>query len=338
MFSKDELMQYISFYDMTKAFSHCSEDIFCRYQKDWLDEYDFSEILNYYSFDDSFKERFFREIKLLKQDDKLNYICFIFYYILFFAPDKDYYSIWSWKSTKEVFSLHGSYMIPVVSLLCGYPFHLQVMETRGFDSSQIDLQKQGVRMACTSDKDRLQMDGIRFSQMIWGSFFMKGNLIQVGRLQYEVAVRNFSKLDQYFSEKYTYIYIHIPRDDRLCEEDVDISLSRVESIIHHYYPELQNNKLAYYTESWLLSPELCQILDDDSNIIRFQRKFRIVGVEANVNDFLNFVFDAPVEVSDYNNLPDKTRLQKGLKQFLIEGKQLHLGIGVLSNQKEEKSE
>ena len=92
-----------------------------------------------------------------------------------------------------------------------------------------------------------------------------------------------------FFWKYTYIYIHIPRDDKLCEEDVDTSFAEVENVIKRYYPELQNEKLAYYTESWLLSPELCQILDDNSNIIRFQQKFHIVGEEANVNDFLNFV-------------------------------------------------
>ena len=285
--------------------------------------------MNYYEFDDSFKERFINEINLLNTDNKLNYICYIMYFILFIADNKNYYNIWSWKSTLNIFKNNGSYMIPVVALLCGYEFHIKNINLRNFDSEQIALQKYNIKLVSTNDKIKYGIDGIRFSQMIWGSFFIKGNLIQIGRLQYEVGVKNFDKLNKYFEEKKQYIYIHIPRDKELNEKDVNESLCLANKYIKKYYPELKNEKLVYYTQTWLLSPEVKEILSDDSNIIKFQEKFNIIEYEENINDFMKFVFDIVIGEVKYKNLPEKTILQKGLKKKLLNGEKLNLGLGFL---------
>ncbi len=251
------------------------------------------------------------------------------YYILFLADSKNYYNIWSWKSTINVFKDNGSYMIPVVALLCGYQFHIESMKQRNFDDEQTEIQKYNIRLTCTNDSIKYKINGIRFSQMIWGSFFMKGNLIQIGRLQYEVGVKNFDKLDRYFKEKHQYIYIHIPRSENLNEKDVEESLNLADEHIKKYYPELEDQMLAYYTQTWLLSPEIKEILPSDSNIIKFQEKFSIVEYEENINDFLNFVFDVVLGDVKYNDLSEKTTLQKELKKKLLNGNILHLGLGFL---------
>lgn len=326
------LADYISFDFIPSSWKNCFRNVQKIYQEDWLSQYNFDEILTYYGFDDSFKQRFFSEIASLKKDKKLSQLCFLMYYILFLADEEDYYNIWSWKSSPKIFSKHGSYMMPVVSLLCGYSFHIKNMKKRSFNLEQIDLQKQNVCLACTSDKKRYQIDGIRFSQMIWGSFFMKGKLIQIGRLQYEIRVGNLKKVDQYFSEDLIYIYIHIPRGESLSEEEVDFSFGEVDKFIKKYYPEFQNRKFVYYTESWLLSPELLQILAPSSNIIRFQKKFNIMHYEENVDDFLNFVFNCGFSSVFYQELPEKTSLQRGLKQILLKGERLHLGLGILKKE------
>lgn len=332
MYSIKELANYISMENIPSSWLNCYEDIKIQYKANWLDEYDFKIILSYYNFDDKFKKRFDYEIKILKQDNKLNMICFIMYYILFLADTKDYYNIWSWKSTRNIFKNNGSYMIPVVALLCGYQFHIESMKQRNFDDEQIKVQKYNIRLICTNDIIKYKINGIRFSQMIWGSFFMKGNLIQIGRLQYEVDVENFDKLDRYFKEKHQYIYIHIPRDKNLNEKDVNESFNLVDRYIKKYYPELENQLLAYYTQSWLLSPEVKEILPTDSNIIKFQDKFTIVEYEENTSDFLNFVFDVVLEDVKYDDLSDKTILQKELKKRLLNGDKLHLGLGFLNKE------
>lgn len=329
MYSIDELAKYISLEDIPYSWINCYEYIKKQYNCRWLDNYDFNLILSYYEFNNNFKERFYKELRILKQDNKLNVICFIMYYILFVADMKNYYNIWSWKSTNNVFKNNGSYMIPVVALLCGHKFHIENMKTRNFDLEQIKLQKYNIKLTCTNDNIKYGINGIRFSQMIWGSYFMKGYLIQIGRLQYEVGVKNFNKLDKYFEEKHQYIYIHIPRDTHLNEKDVNESFSLADKYIKKYYPELKNEKLAYYTKTWLLSPEVKEILSTNSNILKFQNKFNIIEYEENVNDFLNFVFNKVLGEVNYNDLPEKTTLQSELKKRLLNGDKLHLGLGFL---------
>ncbi len=328
-----DLTNYISLESVPSSFLNCYEEIKKEYHSNWLNEYDFPKILAYYKLDSSFQKRFYEEIELLKQDDRLNIICFIMYYILFLAGTKDYYDIWSWKSTNQVFKHHGSYMIPVVALLCGYTFHMENMKKRNFSEEQIEIQKYNIRLTCISDYKRYHLDGIRFSQMIWGSFFMKGYLIQVGRLQYEVGVKNFDKLNQYFKEKSSYIYIHIPRGEDLKECEVEESLQLAEKDIKKYYPELTKEKLVYYTQSWLLSPEVKEILPTDSNIMKFQNKFDIIEYEENKSDFLNFVFGKVLGDVNYKDLPEKTKLQKELKKRLQDKKKLHLGLGILKKER-----
>lgn len=331
MYPLYELANYISLENIPSSWQNCYEDIKKKYHSDWLNKYDFKLILSYYGFDKDFKKRLEKELKILKQDNRLNVICFIMYYILFFAEKKDYSNIWSWKSTKKIFKNNGSYMIPVVSLLCGCPFHIENMKKKNFDKNQIEIQKYNIRLTCTNDHLRYKIDGIRFSQMIWGSLFMKGHLIQIGRLQYEFGVKNLDKLDKYFKEKHQYIYIHIPRGEKLTEKDVDDSLSLVNQYIKTYYPELENEKLAYYTQTWLLSPEVKEILPENSNIIKFQKKFNIIEQKENMDDFLKFVFGVVLETVDYHNLPEKTTLQKELKKKLLNGDNLHLGSGFLKD-------
>ena len=317
MYTIEELSKYISLEDIPSAWKNCFGKIKKLYNPDWLKKYDFDLILNYYEFDNNFKERFIDELNLLNNDKKLNIICYIIYYILFISDNKSYYNIWSWKSTLIIFKNHGSYMIPVVALLCGYEFHIKNMEYRNFDNNQIALQKYNIKLVCTNDKIRYGIDGIRFSQMMWGSYFMKGNLIQIGRLQYEI--------------NYQYIHIHIPRYKDLNEEDVNKSLCLADKYIKKYYPELKNENLVYYTQTWLLSPEVKEILSDDSNIIKFQNKFNIIEYEQNINDFLNFVFDVVIDEVDYNDLLEKTTLQKELKKKLLNNEILHLGLGFIKN-------
>lgn len=329
MYPLDELANYISLENIPSSWINCYEDIKKQYHADWLNKYNFKSILSYYGFDNEFKKRLEEEIEILKQDNRLNTICFIMYYILFLANTKDYHNIWSWKSTRTIFKNNGSYMIPVVSLLCGHKFHIENMKKKNFDEKQIEMQKYNIKLTCTNDHLKYNIDGIRFSQMIWGSFFMKGYLIQIGRLQYEIGVKNFDKLDKYFKEKKQYIYIHIPRGEKLNEKDVNDSFHLADKCIKTYYSELKNKELTYYTQTWLLSPEVKEILSADSNIMRFQKKFHIVEYEENIDDFLNFVFGVVIENVDYHNLPEKTILQKELKKRLLDGNKLHLGLGFL---------
>lgn len=328
MYTVEELANYISFEEIPKSWFSCYENVKNSYKLNWLDSYDFKKILSFYELDDSFKERFLEEINVLKKDNKLNQVCFILYYILYFADKEDFYDIWFWEINSTLFKNKGSFMIPVVALLCGFDFHVMNMKRRNFSKEQINYQKYNVRITCTNDRLNHGIDGIRFSQMIWGSFFIRGSIIQVGRLQYEVGVGNFNRLKRYFNgEDHTYVYIHIPKGDKLDDNDVSESLSKARECVRKYYPEYDN--VVYFTETWLLSPEVKEILPANSNIIKFQNRFEIVSYGEDTKNFLTFVFNEVLNSHEYKDLAEKTMLQRGLKKMLLDGKELHSGLGIL---------
>ena len=84
----------------------------------------------------------------------------------------------------------------------------------------------------------------------------------------------------------------------------------------------------YYCESWLLSKEITKLLENNSNIAKFQQLFDITEGKDAIKDILNFVFDLQ-QIDSYYDLPEGTSLQSKIKDLLINEKEIHIGIGKL---------
>lgn len=309
----EDLANYVDVYDIPNDWIQYYDLALNTFDEKWL-EVDFSKILDFYNLDSDFKRVFLEEINVLKNDINLNFLVYLWYFIIFKSNDD--YKISKWNTEFSYFKSHGSFMMLSVSLVMGYSVHKNVMEK--YDAYQIDIHKENIRLALTSDRDILGINGIRFSQMIWGSRFMKGHIIQVGSLQYELKKR--------YLEQEDVIFIHIPRNTKLDYESIQDSFRKAPQYVNKY---LSTNNLKYVTSSWLLSPELKNILSSDSNIMKFQDCFNLIGVEENTKDFLNFVFNAPLFEGDYEALTSDTTLQKGIKNKLLNKEKLHIGIGIL---------
>ena len=145
--------------------------------------------------------------------------------------------------------------------------------------------------------------------------FINIRLIEVGRLQYEYCNNKKGK----------YIKIHIPKGDKLLYNEVLNSIKNSKKEIKKYF-KIENYE--YYCESWLLSKEIAKLLDSNSNIAKFQQLFDITEGKDAIKDILNFVFDLQ-QIDSYYNLPERTSLQSKIKDLLINGKEIHIGIGKL---------
>lgn len=304
------LCEYIGVEDIPKDWIDYYSKAKDSFNEDWLN-IDFEDILEFYGLDGAIKELVLEEVKCLKKDINLNFLAYLWYFIMFKNDDVYYIQRWNVKFSKD-----NVYKMNIVALLMGYEIHKEVM--KDYDEEQIKYHKENIRLACVSDGMRLGINGIRFSQMIWGSRFMKGHIIQVGVLQYELKKNYLNGEDV--------IFIHIPRNTSLDYDSVKSSFNEAQEKVSKY---LTINKLKYVTESWLLSPELKDILSPKSNIIKFQSFFQIVEYQENIKDFLNFVFNVNEFNGDYENLACDTTLQKGLKDKLLSSKKLHIGIGIL---------
>lgn len=323
------LAQYVSI-KTPEAWENCFEAAMERYRPHWLDELDFEYILDYYGFGDAYyKPRLRQEVGLIKQDQTLNRICWLIHYILFYAPGTDLLNGWRWKGEPKAYAEHGSFVTNVVALLAGQPLHEQGMTQRGYDEEQIEFHIKGVRGTWVGQHETRGVDGISFGQMVWGAYFMRCTLVRIGRLEYECGLKERHEYDHLFGGEPCYISIHIPpSDDGLKDDEVDESIRMAVEHLEDYFPQTKGKKKVFLTRTWLLSPELKEMLKPDSNIMKFQNRFALLDTYEENSAFLSFVFKVSASPElDYNTLPEDSSLRRAIKQRLVNGETLHTALG-----------
>ena len=156
-------------------------------------------------------------------------------------------------------------------------------------------------------------------KFVWSWWFTRQLSFQefrVGCLEYE-----------FIEEKDKFISIHIPSDADLSPEEVDKSFRDFSQFIENYFPDWLNAQ--WVCESWMMSPELTKLLDDKSNILAFQNRFEIESNNYESMGVLDWVYPGFKTVSD--DLPEKTRLQKTMKEFLLSGNKVGWAKGFIKS-------
>lgn len=243
--------------------------------------------------------------------NKINYVLKLVYS----NESKQLELLWNENDFSKFFGETYNKFIHNIILLSGYKIHEENMNKYNFDKYQVLSHKNRVRECLTNDIYNRKLEEIRLSQLVWGIYFIKIKLIEVGRLQYEYCNNKKGK----------YIKIHIPKGDKLLYNEVLDSIKNSKKEIKKYF-EIENYE--YYCESWLLSKEITKLLDSNSNIAKFQQLFDITEGKNAIRDILNFVYDLQ-QIDSYYDLPERTSLQLKIKDLLINGKEIHIGIGKL---------
>ncbi|MEU6019882.1 acyltransferase domain-containing protein [Micromonospora sp. NPDC047134] len=141
----------------------------------------------------------------------------------------------------------------------------------------------------------------------WLTLHMRGSLYELGRLQYHRAG--------------TTIDLHIPDSGPLTPEAIDTSLNEAREFFPRHFPD--EHYTAFACGSWLLDPQLAEYLPEDSNIVRFQRRFELEpyeqpeGLDPDV-EVLRFVFRTLTTPLDA--LPRRTLLQRAVIDHLTAGR------------------
>lgn len=141
----------------------------------------------------------------------------------------------------------------------------------------------------------------------WLTLHSRGGLYELGRLQHH---RGDSALS-----------LHIPDSGPLTPEAVSASLDEARAFFPRHFPD--ERYTAFSCGSWLLDPQLREYLPDESNIIRFQRRFDLEpheeqeGLNADV-EVLRFVFRTLTTPLD--RLPRGTVLQRAVVDHLQAGR------------------
>ena len=268
--------------------------------------------LKYYQINDTnYKNKCYKCIKDVNEIKDFNIKAEKIYNILYTDKSFKIDTLWKRQNMNELFGEQYNPYITNILVLYGYEIHCQNMKLKKYNREQKELYKKRVKETLTNDIFVRKLEGIRISQMIWAAYFINTKLIEVGRLQYEKCENH--------------IKIHIPSGEKLQIDKVLDSIKNSKQEIEKYF-NIKNPE--YRCDSWLLSNQINNIIDSNSNIAKFYNLFEVKdGLDA-TKDILNFVFNVQ-ECSNYNDLVENTSLQKLLKQQLLENKEMKIGWGKL---------
>ena len=121
------------------------------------------------------------------------------------------------------------------------------------------------------------------------------------------------------------INIHIPEQTDLTVERLKESFAEAKAVFDRCYPDFQPK--AFTCFSWLMDPKLRELLGERSKIVGFQSLFMLFPRLSNGNACFKFLFRKPFV--DYESLPEKTSLQKKVKQLYLEGGCIYDPCGLL---------
>ncbi|WP_101392316.1 acyltransferase domain-containing protein [Streptomyces sp. TLI_146] len=221
-------------------------------------------------------------------------------------------------------------LFPVLVLLAALPHTRAYHDERAVpaDIARRTLADLGRHLAI--HRRRYGNAGLLDPRWLWRHF--RGELYQVGRLQFQR-----DRLGKRTGEAVraaglplgpgdACLSIHIP-DFRgpLTPQACDASLALAKDFFALHYPE-ETYRVAV-CHSWLLDPQLEKYLPEESNIVRFQRRFRTPYRETEADDRLPvfFVFgdpDLPVEA-----LLQRTAVERAVAGHLLAGEHWYRGHG-----------
>jgi hypothetical protein len=154
--------------------------------------------------------------------------------------------------------------------------------------------------------DRLLHGSPGLRKAWWVELAFSGRLFQLGRLQYE--------------PRDGYLNLHVPEEGGpLTPAAVDASLARAREV----FPEHRAARIT----TWLLDPQLADLLGDRSNIVRFARRFEVTADAGEEERVLELVFHTLDD--DLDALPQETRLQRAVVALMRSGGRLRTTVGTL---------
>jgi hypothetical protein len=120
--------------------------------------------------------------------------------------------------------------------------------------------------------------------------------------------------------------VHIPSNAIMTRENLNESYKMARSFFKNYFPEYGD--VIMYTSTWLLAPELKDLLPAESKILEFQADYKIINVAQGAGGFIKWVFKKNFD--DYTQLPENTSLQRNMKKHLLSGGTISSGTGIIS--------
>ncbi|GAA2837742.1 acyltransferase domain-containing protein [Kribbella solani] len=142
----------------------------------------------------------------------------------------------------------------------------------------------------------------------WMTIHWVGQIYALGRLQYLLHQVTEERPVPGTETGEWIIGVHIPETGPLTDELVDDSLAQAREFFPRYFPEFPVQTANLW--SWLLDPYLLDNLPQDSNMVRFGRRFTPYGTPNDSQDSAIFFTFRTHGIDQLDELPQDTRLQR----------------------------
>lgn len=281
-----------------------------------IDKNMIDEAFEFYNIDESYKEKCYKCAEEINENEYYKKVFNKVYETLYYSEFFEIKELWNIKDINELFINNINPFATNLMIILGYKFHKNNMDKYKLDIEQINIHKKRVKECFENDLIYRKYDGVRISQMLWATYFIRTRIIEIGRLQYEY---------ENTENNISIIKIHIPKGKKLDLIEVKNSIKKSKSELKQIF---KLGEMKYICNSWLLSNQIYNILDKNSNISLFHNLFVVKDGESCIDDIINFVYEIN-ECDDYNKLSEETTLQKKIKEQLLKDKEFYLGLGIL---------
>ncbi|OIV36671.1 hypothetical protein BIV57_14975 [Mangrovactinospora gilvigrisea] len=175
-----------------------------------------------------------------------------------------------------------------------------------------------------------------FDKQVWMNLPFRGVLYRLGRLQFNLGSHPDGEPG---------LGVHIPEGGAMDPESCDASFARSAGFFQQFFPEYFRGEgkdgIRVSCHSWLLDPQLAEYLPEQSNILRFQRRFSRPesepwrqhepdekGLTQGDRGIVEFVFRRMVTTpEEIAALPAHSRLERAVLAHLADGKHWQGGHG-----------
>ena len=174
-------------------------------------------------------------------------------------------------------------------------------------------------------EDYMEKHGVPgFVEWGWVAATMTMWVFRLGRLQFQSDRLEEDLVcgDRTYPAGTSVLNVHIPAGDPLDADAVRAAMDYAPRFFEIYFDSTFE---LFHCHSWLLSPQLKEILPEDSRILQFQNLYEVCQVDEErqaEERVFGFLADDPTAY------PEDTSLQRKMKETLLAGKKYGMGLGV----------
>jgi hypothetical protein len=221
--------------------------------------------------------------------------------------------------------------LPVVAFAETLPATLAWAESRGVPPALMAATLRDVGRMLQRNRVWFGRAGLDQELAGWLPRHLAGSLLEIGRLQHERSTPGMRTSAWLLAEGADWspgelaVNLHIPQSGPLDPTAVRESLHAGRTVLRKRFPE--HRLRVQYCISWLLDPQLLEHLPASSNIVAFQRMFRIGPATDDDGDasVRKFVFgNAPGAPAD---LPQRSSLERAAVAHWTAGRHWRVHVG-----------